>query len=600
MRNEKGSNILERQLRDFRQSARLILLRLPQWMWAIVPTFVMLSTWHRPGTVLASGDITPPLKVNSYFSRLLSGPGSIERGSFFKYWDFPSQWAFGVGIEPKFVSFVQQITLLAQWLTIAYLVFEISFSLIGGKNDLISRLSSGLTTLFVIGLSWLSGTTISSPYVSALIVLCLGQYRSIQGRRSIRFEVGSGLLVGLFLGPVSANPPLLVAVICSFIPLTSITKSLIHGRIRGETYPAKVAQLTNHAWFSLSVLVGSVWWVPWFLDSVRAASGYLGFDDNSWIWERYNLFDSLTMTTSWTYTPKNVAEYWSPLVAWSTSSGRFIYGALLASAIGVVTTRVFESRANTVLIASILAVVVLSILPATPISRLLRVLPLLEGGFRESSTKFAPLQICLYTLVISTAIKILRETSHIRARASFLFTLTISTIAALLPFGNGEFIARGQFPDMRVVVSKDWIELVRFMGREGDVYPTLLLPISADYQFYKSGFYGADELAGQLGSGVVGREVRYAVSANENELLELQSDLMSARIGTLSPTIWGHKVKRIVLRFDQLDPSLDVSRLEQKIKSFKFGREIYATSNDQFKVFSFVDGAQEVDSIERQ
>jgi arabinofuranan 3-O-arabinosyltransferase len=454
-------------------------------------TALIVQTWMRPGTFLASGDRGPFLLgldgVTRLWGHTLAGTGSTTYEAASTVERALHDLVLLVGgsstaAERLLVTLVFSVTAGAvAWLAAAF----------------VRRPPAAAAAGLVVVLSPFTLTTLPNllpVYATGAVALLVGAgVRAAQGRPVPAATAG---LIGFWLAVVARNPPLLALVaVAGLFGLSLMWRA-------GGAYLLRWC-----AWLA----AGSLFWaVPLLVHFGDGAAGLVvsaATDPDRWSWTHRNLSlpNAATFTAPWFWGDPEVNPATAELSRSPWPILRFALPILAVTAVFLSSRR----RTARSLLGAAIALVVLSTgfhEPFGPLNRLL--FEHVPGWwlFREPSTKFGVPLLVVVALLVALAVDGMADCRRwalpgSRVAAAGLAILGLCVIAFAHPLWLGSAIPgeRERAPSGRVAVPAEWQRIGDWLDRAPGDGSVLVLPLSEYYQRGTTwGYYGVDDLVDRV------------------------------------------------------------------------------------------------------
>ena len=489
-----------------------------RWRWFMVAITVIgilaAQTWFKPGTVIAGGDLTPPIGT-AWISRIfesftwsgtnLGGPNN-------------SQVLLPWAVVKLLISHFGGSGALAQRIWYTLLIAAIFTSVAGLVRSLSFTPLTGVVTSLVYFYNplTLSEVGTNNVYLTAMLLIAVLPALVIsysRGRLRLWQLCLSFLVATPFMGYVSANPPLVVMV----VGVVMLTPALIRVRFDGQL--ARVSLYGLAVVMAVCVASSSYWIVP-YVESLRSADVGTLASLSSWTWQqsRATLTNAFWLNTAWGWTDPSYFPYSRQFVEFPLDAVRVAIPLLAYSPIAVNKLH-HSSMDNQKLLkfAAALALLCLSIqvlstgtrLPGSPLFLLLYKLP--YGWLLQEPGRFLLVASLGYALLVGLFVETLSEqlkhrfgafrnqtwfklNSSLSLSLAALFSILIFLVSGY-PLLTGSVVntRNGLFPSDSVKVPTYWKSTVAFLNSKAAPTGSLLvLPPDDFYQMPYSWYYGTD------------------------------------------------------------------------------------------------------------
>ncbi len=550
-------------------------------------TGVGVQMWFKPGTTIASGDITPPV-------------GTAWLGRLFEPW----AWTGSNLGEPS------QLPLLAPWATVLDIVH-----MFGGGPELAQRI--WYTALFVgaalgalaflaalrLGpLAALVGATayVLNPYVVSYINLypnymaALGLLAALP---AVLIQVGAGRLSarwgavliaasGPLLGYTFLNPPL-VGLIVGAILATPLLVAWLDGK-KAAARSARALLLA----IPLLLATSAYWIVAATLHLVGAGETQLASLANWAFTEaRANLRNAFWLNSMWAWTYPEYFPYAPSYDSFPLSFARFAVPAIAFVPLGLRQAgNGTHKRSRLLRIAVAAATVALLIIflstGTNPPGNLLfdRLYSLPFGWLIREPNRFLMVAALAYATLVAVAIEALVNVRSVvdfirfRLRSTGVFTVLYPTVAvgaSLLvgfPLLTGAIVVdqRPKLPPTHVSVPDYWAAMAQFVDRFPMQGSVLVMPPDDFYQMpYTWGYYGNDDFVVELFQ-------RPVLLPNPQGYVPTSPEVISA-VDLTAQSILNHNWRQVEALTTALHTPLVLVRGD--IQSSYSGRSILAPNN---------------------
>ncbi len=480
----------------------------------------MVQTWFHPGTVIAGGDVTPPvgsLNFANVFSSWL--PGNLGAPNS-RAGEFPSTAIVGL------ISHTLGDTGLGQRVFYTLLFVGAGASALALLRVLGVRPVPATVgaLLYILNPYVLSEVGFNPVFIAALVLLpALPACILAAGRNSLPWYVAICLL-GLsapLVGYAYENPPLVLMLIAAIFAAPTLGLAL---------YGRQVAQrslIVAAAGGSVMLAASAYWIVPSVFQLHDVASSQLStLSAWSWTEQRATLANAFWLNTIWSW---NFAEYLPIASAYSAfplSLARFLLPITAFAALGLARTDGdFNRRAATIAAGTALGALILVLfstgtnLPGSIVFDPLYSLPL--GWLLREPGRFLMAAALGYSILAVLTIGmvgdrlgfiLLGRFAKLRLAARqrpfrILGAMAIASGAlvvggvASFPIANGEVVPdnRPLLPPLHVSVPSYWPEMAAAIDSSPASGSVVVLPEDDFYQMpYTWGFYGDDGFISQL------------------------------------------------------------------------------------------------------
>jgi arabinofuranan 3-O-arabinosyltransferase len=465
----------------------------PQLLAYIVPMLLAslaVQTWFKPGTVIANGDIGPPIAQGtsylSHWNQVTDGVGAPSYDIVMLPYSEFFRAARALGLDS---SMSQRI-----WLTI--LIAGSSAAVVFFARSLAwSPLAAGLAGVFAT--FNIFRVVVSFDQVPASTLILCGLLGGLVARAGLRRNPRSGLLAFALISSVSGfvfvNPPHFI-LLGAWIVISTL---LVWSRGGRESFLSALSFLLRVS--PLVVLANSWWIVPAALTILNSgfAERFAAPGPFAWAWtdRRASLVNALTLNTTWGWNEPMYYPYAARLDRLPVAL--FRYALPLLALLGFVFARRRERRlALALVIVGLVTVVIVKGLhpPFVAVNRWFYIHVPGSWLFREPS-KLLLFLMLIYALLAGSAVANLAAmTGRFRVPAAGAMTaLSVAAIAFAYPLFTGDVIPdkRPLLPPAHVTVPPAWDEAAKFLNSLADEGKMLVLP-NADFYGLPTtwGYYG--------------------------------------------------------------------------------------------------------------
>lgn len=475
-------------------------------------TGLAVQSWFRPGTTIATGDITPPVGT-AWITKLfepwiwsgsnLGGPSQI----------IPQlPWAAVVGI----VRLVGGEPELSQRLWFTGLVIGAALSMFGLLAVLrVGPVAAAIgAAVYMLNPYVTSVVEINSVYIAALGMLA--------GMPAVLLASGTGriprrmgvLLIALaapMFGYVDLNPPLVGMVLA-----TMLAAPLLAGWLEGKEAALRTLQTLLIA-IPFLVAASLYWILPTVLSNPVSTGAQLA-SVSSWSWteSRSTIANAFWLNTTWAWAFPEYYSFAQPYDALTLSVLKFALPALAfcGLALGRLANGTGGSdrgRAIRLVVATATAAIIVILLstgtkpPGNFVFNVLYGLPL--GWLLREPGRFLMVAGLAYAVLVAVVVDELGNRGAIvklklwdnellRVQGLFVAALALAMMLALgFPLYTGAFVpdSRPLLPAAHVKVPAYWTEMAHFVDELPTQGGVLIMPPDDFYQMpYKWGYYGSD------------------------------------------------------------------------------------------------------------
>jgi arabinofuranan 3-O-arabinosyltransferase len=569
----------------------------------VVIASLAVQTWFKPGTVIATGDIGPPVVQGpSYLSNWNQVTNGVGAPSYdivlLPYSEF-LRAARALGLD---ASISQRI-----WLT-ALVAGSAAAVVFFARSLALSPLAAGLAGLFATFNVFRVIVSFDSVPLAALILCAV--LGGLVVRAGLLRDPRSGLLAFALTSSVSGfvfvNPPHFVLLVAWIL----VSTLLAWARGGRKSLRSSISFLLR---VSPLVVLANCWWIvpvaltvssQGFAERVAAPGPF------AWAWtdRRASVLNAITLNTTWGWNEPMYFPYAARMNRLPLSPLRFALPLLAFS--GVVFSRRRDRRFALMLLVVCLAAVLVAKGFHPPLATLNRWLYIHVPGsrlFREPSKVLLFLMLVYAVLAGLGAAALLSRRGRLRIPAMVtVITLSIGALAYVYPLFTGEVVPdkRPVLPAEHVVVPDAWTAAPRFLDSLPDEGKTLVLPNADFYEMPTSwGYYGVPFTNWAIGRPVLEPlpGAPFQLQPNAEQLVTtIQGDLLGGRSKEARLDLDALGVRYILLRRD-LDTSFrgrqfaNPDRLARELEDLvgvhllrSFGLlDVYALNTDQSpEVFS--------------